>query len=98
MFFSDFIYMMECINNINYNSSRIYIIMESDGDYKEDNIIISSSKISSIRRFYESTNEFNRAKITNLINNNIGNIDKVHNIVMEYIKLKNIERNYNDER
>ena len=71
-----------------FDVSRFDYMIEQIGDCVIDNVSISSSKISSIRRFYEDTNSYNRSKIMNLINTNIRNIDKVHKLVIDYEKLK----------
>lgn len=58
----------------------------------EDDIIdISKSKLSSIIRFYESTNEYNRTKIMDLINISKNNITKVYKIVLDYEEHKQQE-------
>ena len=53
-----------------------------------EGINISRSKYSMILRFYESTNDYNKTKITDLINNSMSNLDKVHRIVLDYEKIK----------
>jgi putative lipoic acid-binding regulatory protein len=95
MLFNEFIHLMEVIDNPEYNSSRMENIINHKGEYCENNIIISVSHMASIKRFYESTNEFNRVKIAGLINNSMKNIDKVYQLIVEYEKIK-IQREYNN--
>ena len=74
------------ISNRRYCKDRIKRLLESETSYEEDNVVVTLSKICSIRKFFEATNDYNRSKISNLINNDIGNIDKVYNIVLEWVK------------
>ena len=55
-----------------------------------DGFVISEVKHTRILRFYESTNDYNKGKITDLINNNISNFNKVYKIVLDYEKVKQI--------
>lgn len=68
--------------------SRTERLLAHEGNSEFEGLYISSSKISSIRRFYESTNDYNKLKVANLINTNIDNITKVHKIVIDYEKTK----------
>jgi len=88
LLYDDFIEMMGVLTNPEYSLHRFDLMMESDGDYTEDDKTVSFSKIASIRRFYENTNEYNRYKIKELINNSMDNIDKAHKIVLDYEKSK----------
>lgn len=58
---------------------------------EHDAVDISESKLSSIIRFYESTNEYNRTKIMDLINISKNNITKVYKIVLDYEEHKQQE-------
>jgi hypothetical protein len=86
--YNEFITMMENITSPSYSSTRFDIIIETDGDYEEGDIVVSHSKISSIRNFYNETNDHNRSKMREMINNNVKNIDRVYNMVLEYYKTK----------
>jgi len=86
--YEDFIFMCEVLENPEFDLSRTERLMESDNLFEEKGISISGSKLSSIKRFYKNTNVYNQAKISNLINNNIRNIDKVYNLVLEYENIK----------
>jgi len=83
LLYDDFIQMMEVITNPSYSSIRFDTIIESDGDYEENGINVPYSKIASLKRFYESTNDHNRTKIREMINNNIENIERAYNLVLE---------------
>lgn len=76
--------MCEVLKDPNVDATRFDRLLESEGNCDFDGTFISSSKTSSIKRFYENTNPFNRSKIVGLINNSIKNFDKVHKIVIDY--------------
>jgi hypothetical protein len=57
-------------------------ILDSKDDCIIDGIEINRNKISTIQRFYESTNEYNRTKISKMINNDIDNIDVVYELIL----------------
>ena len=84
MLFSDFIRVCEKLDDPDYDSSRFDRLLEFKDDSVFDGINIERSMVSSIKRFYENTNEYNRSKISNLININIRNFEKVHRIVLDY--------------
>jgi len=82
--YEDFIFMCKVLDEDSYDPTRITRLLEMTDDGYIDEVFINRSVISSIRRFYEGTNEYNRSKIANLINNNITNFKKVHQIVIDY--------------
>lgn len=84
--FDEFKRVADIIKTPNYDSTRFDRLIESESGI--DGLIISPSKISSISRFYERTNSYNRSKITELINTNIRNVDKVHKLAIDYEKYK----------
>lgn len=86
--YDDFVYMCEVLKNPAVDMSRFDRLLEAEGDSVFDGVTLQSSKLSSIKRFYETTNPFNRAKIVELINNSIDNFDKVHKIVIDYNEAK----------
>lgn len=85
--YNEFIRITKLMENPEYDSTRFERLLTSVGG-NFDGVDISNSKLSSIVMFYEGTNEFNQTKISTLINNSIGNIDRVNNIVIEYYKIK----------
>jgi hypothetical protein len=86
--YEDFIFMCEVLNSPDFDSSRMERLLESDDIFECDGVSVRGSKLSSIKRFYKHTNEYNKSKISDLINNNIRNIDKVYNLVLEYENIK----------
>jgi len=70
------------LNNDSYNYGRMTSILDSKDDCIIDGIEINRNKISTIQRFYESTNEYNRTKISKMINNDIDNIDVVYELIL----------------
>lgn len=89
MFFDDFIDKCKRIQHPDFDITRIDRLMENTGECKVDGTTVSSSVLASIKRFYENTNEYNRSKVADLINNTIDNIGKVHRIVIDYETVKN---------
>lgn len=85
--YNEFIRLSANMVDSNYDSTRFDRLMECSGG-QFDGVIVSRSKISSIINFFESTNDYNRFKVSDLINNNINNINKVHNLVLDYEKNK----------
>ena len=71
--YNEFIKMVDMITSFDFDCTRFDRLIESNNGI--DGIEISSSKIFSIKRFYESTNHYNRSKMVELININFeGNI------------------------
>lgn len=87
--YNEFISIIEKEEDPNYDIGRFVRLIDQTEDCTIDEVDISYSKVSSIRRFYEDTNHYNRVKIVDLINTNIRNINKVHKIVIDYEKNKN---------
>jgi len=83
-FYNDFVNELSSFDDPKYDCTRFDRLIENTHDCVISGISISASKISSIRRFYENTNPYNRSKVVGLINNNITNIDNVHKIVIDY--------------
>lgn len=79
---------ISALNNSLYSYGRFEHLLEQDGDCEIDGVVISYSSISTIRRFYNNTNDYNRVKISEMINNNIRNIDRVIALIREYEKYK----------
>lgn len=82
--YDDFMRMCEVLDNPYFDPDRFNVMISSNNGCVIDNISIHRSAINSIRRFYMSTNDYNRSKIAELINNNIRNIKRVHKIVIDY--------------
>lgn len=88
-FYNDFVNMCGVLmKHSNLDVSRFDRLIESNGDCDFEGIYIHGSKVSSIKRFYEKTNLYNRTKIVELINNNVSNFEKVHKIVIDYETIK----------
>jgi len=81
-------YINECIHNSEIDDQRFDRFINCNGDYEEGGVVIEYSKISSIKKFYDATNSYNKSKISDLINISVGGIDKVYNIVLEWTKNK----------
>jgi len=90
MLFNDFIKMCEVLDDPENDSSRFDRLLETSGDCKFDGVDIDGSVVSSIKRFYINTNEYNRSKVSGLINNSITNLKDVHRIVIDYDTARNI--------
>jgi hypothetical protein len=98
LLYENFISRLKIYTSPSYSFSRFDDILESEGDYEEDGFVIPYSKIASMKRFYETTNEHNRAKIREMINNNIENADRAYNLVLEAEYHKgNHKRNHKKE-
>jgi len=78
-FYNEFI--SELTNQF-YDYSRMSIILESEDNCVIDGIEIVRNKIATIQRYYESTNDFNRTKLTKMINNNVHNVDVVYELIL----------------
>jgi len=70
------------LNNQFYDYGRMSVILERNDDCVIDGIEIVRNKIATIQRYYESTNDFNRIKMTKMINNDIHNIDVVYELIL----------------
>ncbi len=86
--YSDFI---STVINESYSYGMFDYLLEQESDCVIDGVTISGSSITLIRRFYENTNTYNRTKISDMINNNIRNIDRVVNLIREYKRVKSEE-------
>lgn len=86
--YNDFLYMCEVVENPHHDPNRFYNLLLIDSDCIFEGVDINTSVISSIKRFHTNTNEYNRSKISELINNNVNNLGKVHKIVIDYELLK----------
>lgn len=91
--YNEFMLILESFDDPNFDCARFDYLIEQTDDCIIDGVEVSLLKISSIRRFYEKINPYNRAKVVGLINNNITNIDKVHKIVIDYEKSQTQRKN-----
>ena len=79
--FTEFIVLLE---NPLYSYGRFDYLMEQTGECIIEGVSISQNTIFKIQKFYNNTNDYNKSKILNLINNNIENVYKVENIINDY--------------
>ena len=79
--FLEFVSIME---NPSYLYGRFEYLMEQTDGCIIEGMSISHDTIFRIHKFCNNTNEYNRSKILNLINNNIENVYKVENIINDY--------------
>ena len=84
--YNEFMRVISLLKNPDYDSTRFACLIE--GKINIDGKILTTSKISSIIRFYESTNDYNRSKVAELINISMDNFDNVYKIVLDYEKAK----------
>jgi len=88
LLYNEFINKTKKILNDSYDSSRFERLLNSEFEYQEGDIIISGSKLSSIKRFYNNTNDYNKRKISEIINNNIRNVETIYEFIIEYETMK----------
>ncbi len=89
--YNEFMRTMKIEEDPDYDSTRFDRLMEWEGGSFDGFDDLSSSKMSSIVNFLESTNDYNRSKVVALINTNVDNINKVHKIVIDYEKSRQHE-------
>lgn len=89
--YNEFVRVATLMENPDYDVTRFGCLLE--GKIEFDDELLTTSKWSSIVRFYESTNDYNRSKIADLINTNINNVNKVYKIVLDYDKVKQQQEN-----
>lgn len=75
-------------NTKNFSIRRFDELIEKTSTCVIDGYEVHASVLSSIKRFYENTNPYNRAKVVGMINNSIRNVEKVHKLVLDYEKIK----------
>lgn len=74
------------INELNYHHQYHYgnmlMIMESTDECSIGGFYISRNILSTLKRYYESTNSFNKVKISKMINKDIKNVDVVYEMIL----------------